>query len=152
MRRVVVGGMVLGVALLNNPASSQVSREETRERGTTTVREAPRDAKPAPQTSGAPSCVEPVQATEPAQKYDAERERREFEQAAARYVKLREFTQRLEARHRHELEKDFEEQVELFVRKQAFTKRLVAQRQRAPEEASETSTPRTPDLDVGTSQ
>jgi hypothetical protein len=157
MQRAIVGGFALGVALLSSPASSQISQDKTQaQAGSAVADEAPsRDAKPTTQpnadASTGPSCVEPAQATKLTPKYDAERERREFEQAAARYVKMREFTQRLEAQRREQLEKDFEESVSLFVRKQTFTKQLVAERQRA-QRPNVTPPPPTMGSDVGTPQ
>jgi hypothetical protein len=159
MQRAIVGGFALGVALLSNPASSQVSQDKTQvEPGSALAPQGPsRDAKPAApassneQSQSAPSCVEPARATELTPKYDVERERREFEQEAARYVKLREFTQRLEDQRRQQLEKDFDDRVSLFVRKQVFTKQLIAERQRA-QGPSVTAPPPTPSPGVGVPQ
>ncbi len=64
---------------------------------------------------------------------EAEREQREFDEALDHYVKFDAMTASLAAEEAEETMREFEERVALHVRKQAFTDELMAARKREAE-------------------
>ena len=72
-----------------------------------------------------------VELTEFTKRIEAEREERDFEQAAARYAEFDAFTRALAEQRERQLEEEFGASVALYVQKLSFTQELVADRERA---------------------
>ena len=141
MARVPVGVVTLAILLAAGPAWSDEAPSAPSPQPALPLATAPGTDAPAPadepsdwaSVSGVFDAlvnyyVELIEFTE---RIEAEREERDFEQAAARYAKFEAFTRALAAQRERQLEQEFEASVALYVQKLSFTQELVVDRERA---------------------